>query len=40
MHSVLLERPEGKKSLGNPGVGGKIILRGIFKNCKVGDELD
>jgi len=29
--NVLVERPDGKRQLGRPGVGGKIILKLAFK---------
>ena len=31
-YSVLVGKPEGKRSLGNIGVDGKMILKRIFKN--------
>ena len=33
---VLVGKPEGKRSLGNPGVDGSIILRWIFRKWDVG----
>jgi hypothetical protein len=30
-HRVLVGKPEGKRPLGNPDVGGRIILRWIFR---------
>jgi len=35
-HRVLVGKPEGKKPLGNPGVGGRIILKWIFRKWAVG----
>jgi hypothetical protein len=32
VHRVLLEKPEGKRPLGDPDVDGNIILRWIFRN--------
>jgi hypothetical protein len=32
-YRVLMGRPDGQRQLGNLGVGGKIILKWIFKNC-------
>ena len=37
---VLMGKPEGKNHLEDPGVGGRIILRWIFKNWDVGCGLD
>jgi len=31
-----MKKPEGKRPLGDPGVGGRIILRWIFRNWDVG----
>ena len=31
VYMVLVEKPEGKRPLGIPGVGGRIILRWIFR---------
>ena len=31
IYMVLVGKPEGKRSLGRPGVAGKIILRWIFR---------
>ena len=33
---VLVRKPEGKRPLGNQGVGGRIILRWIFRKWDVG----
>ena len=35
VYRVLVETPEGKYHLENPGVGGKIILRWIFRKWDV-----
>ena len=40
VYKVLVENPEGKNHLEDPGVGGRIILRWIFKNWDVGYGLD
>jgi hypothetical protein len=31
VYRVLMGKPEGKKSLGDPGIDGRIILRWIFR---------
>jgi len=36
VYRVLVEKPEGKRSLGDPDVDGRIILRGIFRKWGVG----
>jgi len=33
---VLVGKPEGKRALGRPGLGGKIILRWVFRKWDVG----
>ena len=33
MYRVLVGKPEGVRPLGDPGVDGRIILRGIFRKC-------
>jgi hypothetical protein len=40
VHRVLVGKPEGKKSLGDPDVDGKITLRWIFRKLEgvVGTE--
>jgi hypothetical protein len=37
---ILVERPEGRHHLGDPGVDGRIILRWIFGKWDGGHELD
>jgi hypothetical protein len=37
---VLVGKPEGKRPLGRPGVGGRIILGWIFRKWDVGYGLD
>jgi len=32
VYRVLVEKPEGKNNLEDPGVDGRIILRWIFRN--------
>ena len=34
VHRVLVEKPEGKRPLGDPDVDGRIILRWIFGTWK------
>ena len=34
MHRVLVGKPEGKRPMGRPNVGGKIILRWIFRKLE------
>jgi hypothetical protein len=36
VYMVLVGNPEGKKQLGRPGVGGRIILKRIFRKWYVG----
>jgi len=36
VYRVLVGKPEGKEYLGDPGVGGRIILRWIFRMWNVG----
>jgi hypothetical protein len=36
VHRVLVGRPEGKRSLGDQNVGGRIILRWIFRKLEGG----
>jgi hypothetical protein len=36
VYRVLVERPEGRNHLEDPGVGGGIILESIFKKWNVG----
>jgi len=36
VYRVLVRKSEGKRPLGNPGVGGRIILRGIFRQWDLG----
>jgi hypothetical protein len=36
MYTVLVGKPEGKSQWGDPGVGGRIILRWIFRMLDVG----
>jgi hypothetical protein len=36
VYSALVEKPEGKGLLGDPGVDGRIILRWIFRKWDVG----
>ena len=34
VHRVLVGKPEGKRPMGRPNVGGKIILRWIFRKLE------
>jgi hypothetical protein len=34
VHSVLVGKPEGKRSLGRPRLDGRIILRWIFRKLE------
>jgi hypothetical protein len=36
MYWVLVEKPEGKRPLGRPGIDERRILRGIFRKWDVG----
>jgi len=36
IYKVLVDKPEGKSHLGDPGVDGRIILRWIFSEWDVG----
>jgi hypothetical protein len=36
VYRVLVGKPEGKRSLGTPGVDGRIILRWMFRKWDVG----
>jgi hypothetical protein len=36
MYRVLVGKPEGKRSLGRPGVDGRIIIRWIFRKWDLG----
>jgi hypothetical protein len=35
LYRVLVEKPEGKRHLGDPGVDGRIILRCLFRKWDV-----
>jgi hypothetical protein len=35
-NTVLVGKSEGKNLLGDPGIGGWIIIRWIFRKCDVG----
>jgi hypothetical protein len=35
-YRVLVEKSEGKRAMGDPGVDGRIILRWIFRKWNVG----
>jgi len=36
VYRVLVGKPEGKRARGRPGLGGKILLRWIFRKWDVG----
>jgi hypothetical protein len=36
IHRVMVGRPKERDQLGDPGLDGSIILRWIFRRCKVG----
>jgi hypothetical protein len=40
VYRALVGKYEGKRTLGNTGIDGRIILRRIFKNLDVGYGLD
>jgi hypothetical protein len=35
VYRILVGKPEGKRSLGDPGLSGRIILKWIFRNWDV-----
>ena len=36
VHRILVREPEGKRTLGNPGINGRIILRRILRKWNGG----